>query len=141
MLIIESPYSGIFYAVFVAQVNVQSKRVFSRGSQPEEFYKKNVANYFTKLTGKHLYMSLFLCCGPAALLQKRLLYNWFPVNFGKFIRTTFYISPVNSRCWLDKYHATLTIIFDFIENNWYFGVWSNLETVFREWFCLGKLFL
>ena len=40
MLIIESPYSGIFYAVFVAQVNVQSKRVFSRGSQPEEFYKK-----------------------------------------------------------------------------------------------------
>ena len=54
---------------------------------------KGVFRNFPKLTGKHLYHSLFLiklrASRPATLSKKRLWYRCFPVNFAKFLRTPF----------------------------------------------------
>ena len=56
--------------------------------------KKGILNNFTKFTGKHLCQGLFLhkIAGlrPAALLKKRLLHRFFPTNFVKFLRTSFF---------------------------------------------------
>ena len=58
------------------------------------FCKKGVLRNFTKFIGKHLYQSLFFNkvagLGPATLLKRRLLHRCFPVNFVKFLRTTFF---------------------------------------------------
>ena len=45
--------------------------------------KKGVLGNFTKFTGKHL--------RPAALLKQRLWHRCFPVNFAKFLRTSFVV--------------------------------------------------
>ena len=62
---------------------------------PEVFYKKCVLRNFTKFTGKHLCQSLFFSevagLRPATLLKKKLWHRCFPVNFAKFLRTTFFI--------------------------------------------------
>ena len=73
---------------------------FSRNScsvqkqPPEVFYKKRrVLRNFTKFTGKHQCQSLFfnkvIGLRRATLLKKRLCHKCFPVNFVKFLRTTF----------------------------------------------------
>ena len=55
--------------------------------------KKGVFRNFIKVTGKHLYQSLFFnnVAGlrPATLLENRLWHRCFPVNFVKFLRTPF----------------------------------------------------
>ena len=55
--------------------------------------EKGVLRNFAKLTGKHLCQGLFFnkFAGPklATLLKKRLWYRYFPVNFVKFLRTSF----------------------------------------------------
>ena len=55
--------------------------------------RKRVLRNFAKLTGKHLYHSLFLnkVAGlrTATLLKKRPWHRYFPVNFAKFLRTPF----------------------------------------------------
>ena len=55
-------------------------------------HKKIVLKNFTRFTGKHLRWSLFFnkVAGlrPATLLKKRLWYRCFPVDFGKFLRTS-----------------------------------------------------
>ena len=55
--------------------------------------KKGVLENFAKLTGKHLYQSLFFnkIAGlrPGTLLKKRLWHRSFPVNFGEISKTTF----------------------------------------------------
>ena len=60
---------------------------------PEVLCKKGVLRNFAKFTGKHLCQSFFFnkVAGlrSATLLKKRLLYRCFPVNFAKFLRTTF----------------------------------------------------
>ena len=59
----------------------------------EVFCKKGVLGNFTKFTGRHLCISLFLneVAGlrSATLLKKRLSHRSFPVNFAKFLRTSF----------------------------------------------------
>ena len=64
-----------------------------RSSLPEALCKKGVPRNFTKLTGKHLCQRLFFnkAAGlrPATLLKKTLWHRCFPVNFVKFLRTTF----------------------------------------------------
>ena len=51
-----------------------------RSSRPDVFYNKGVLRNFAKFTGPR----------PATLLKKRLLWHrCFPVNFAKFLRTTF----------------------------------------------------
>ena len=56
--------------------------------------RKGVPRNFEKLTGKHLCQSLFfnkvVCLRPATLLKKRLWHMCLPVNFAKFLRTTFW---------------------------------------------------
>ena len=58
--------------------------------------KKGVLRNFTKFTGKHLCQSLFFnkvaSLRPATLFKKRLWHRCFPVDFVKFLRTTFYTS-------------------------------------------------
>ena len=55
--------------------------------------KKGVRKIFAKFTGKHLCQSLFFhkVAGlrPATVSIKRLWHRWFPVNFAKFLRTSF----------------------------------------------------
>ena len=57
--------------------------------------KKVVLRNFAKFTGKHLCQSFFFnkVAGlrPATSLKKRLWHRCFPVNFVKFLRTTFFI--------------------------------------------------
>ena len=59
-----------------------------RGSCQELFFK------FGNFTRIHLCWSLFFNkvtgLGPAALFKKRLRHRCFPVNFAKFLRTTFF---------------------------------------------------
>ena len=68
--------------------------VCSRSSRPKVFYRKDVLRYFAKFTGKHLCQSLFFnkvaCLRPGTLLKKRLWHRCFPVNFAKFLRTSFF---------------------------------------------------
>ena len=48
---------------------------------------------FAKLTGKHLYHGFFfnkVAGRPAILLKRRLWHRCVPVNFAKFLRTTFF---------------------------------------------------
>ena len=67
----------------------------SRSSRPEVFLKKGVLRNSTKFTRKHLCQSLFFNkvagFSPATLLKNRLWNGCFPVNFVKFLRTSFYI--------------------------------------------------
>ena len=55
--------------------------------------RKGVLRNLARFTGKHLCHSLFLNkvggLRPANLLKKRLWHMFFPVNFAKFLRTTF----------------------------------------------------
>ena len=61
--------------------------IIIRSSCPEVLCKKGALRNFTKFTRKHLCQSLSL--RPATLLKKRLSHWCFPVNFAKFLRTTF----------------------------------------------------
>ena len=67
--------------------------MFFRSSCPKVFCKKGVLRNFVKFAGKHLCQSLFLnkvaALRPATLFQKRLWHRCFPVNFTKFLRTSF----------------------------------------------------
>ena len=67
-----------FFFFFVAK-----KTILDRSSRPEVFSQKDVLKHFSKFTGKHL------CLRPATLLKKRLWHRCFPVNFKKFLSTTF----------------------------------------------------
>ena len=62
-----------------------------RSSRPELFYKNRVLRNFVKVTGKHLCQSLKPGLKPANLLKLRLWHSCFPVNFVKFLRTSFLI--------------------------------------------------
>ena len=64
-----------------------------RSSHQRCSVKKGVLRNQTKFTGKHLCQSLLFSkvTGPRSTssLKKRLWYKCFPVNFAKFLRTTF----------------------------------------------------
>ena len=64
-----------------------------RSSHPEVFCKKGVLRNFANFAGKHLCQSLFFNkiedLNPATLLKKSLWHRCFPVNFAKFLRTSF----------------------------------------------------
>ena len=59
---------------------------------------KGVLRNFAKFTGKHLCQGLFFdkvaSLRPATLKNKRLWHKRFLVNFAKFLRTPFYITPL-----------------------------------------------
>ena len=70
---------------FVAEVDMKNKRIFCRGSQPDLFCKKRPLKYFAKLTGKHMYRSLFFKKNsgyrPATFVKKRFMHRFFSVKF------------------------------------------------------------
>ena len=63
----------------------------NRSSRPEAFCKKGVLRHFGKYLCQSLFLNKVVGLSPATLLKKRLWYRCFPVNFVKFLRTTFYI--------------------------------------------------
>ena len=66
----------------------------NKSSCPELACKKDAPENSTKYTGKHFCQSLFFnkVAGlkPATLLKERLWHRCFPVNFGKFLRKSFF---------------------------------------------------
>ena len=71
-----------------------------RSSHQRCSMKKDVLRNFAKFTGKHLSESPFLNkiarLGPQpAALKKRLWHRCFPVNFAKFLRTSFFIEHLH----------------------------------------------
>ena len=70
---------------------------------PEVAYRKGVLRNFVKFTGKHLCRSLVLnkVAGlrPVTLLKKRLWHRCLPLNFTKFLKTSFYRTPLDD-CFL-----------------------------------------
>ena len=69
----------------------------SRSSHPELFCPKGVLKKFTKFTGKRLCQNIFfnkIAGRPSTLLNKRLWHRCFPMNFGKFLRTLYYRTPL-----------------------------------------------
>ena len=68
-------------------------QIIIRSSHQGCSMEKDVLRNFTKFTAKHLCQSLFLnkFAGlmPATLWKKSLWYKCFPVNFVKFLRTSF----------------------------------------------------
>ena len=59
---------------------------------PEVFYEKVVLKKFAKVTGKHMYQSVYFnkVAGSACnLIKKRFWQRCFPVNFAKFLRIPF----------------------------------------------------
>ena len=61
----------------------------SRSSHPYVFCKKSVPKNFAKFTGKYLCQSLFFN-KFLTLSKKRLWHRYFPVNFPKYLGTTFF---------------------------------------------------
>ena len=55
-----------------------------RSIRSQMFFKMGLLNDFAKFIGKHL------CQRPATLFKKRLCHRYFPVNFAKFLRTSFF---------------------------------------------------
>ena len=65
-----------------------------KSSHPRCSVRKGVFRNFAKFTGKHLCQSLFLN-KVAFLLKKRLWHRCFSVNFAKFVRASFYKTPLD----------------------------------------------
>ena len=76
-----------------------------RSSYPEVFFKKGTLRNFAKFTGKHVCQSL--CFNKVAglrsanLFKKILSHRCFPVNFAKFLRTSF-LQNTSGRLLLNK---------------------------------------
>ena len=71
----------------------------TRSSHQRCSVRKDILRNFAKFTGKHLRQVLFYnkLAGPepATLLKKRLWHRCFPMNFAKFLRTSFHRTPLN----------------------------------------------
>ena len=90
------PYPCVWKAVIRDLTDTELKIFhFTRQKQPPEVFcnKKSVLRNIAKFTGKYLCQSLFFnkVAGlrPVTLLKKRLWHRYFPVNFAKFLRTSF----------------------------------------------------
>ena len=76
----------------LSSVNLQKQRCSK---------EKSVLRIFTKFTGKHLYQGF----RPATLLNNRLWYRCFTVNFVKFLGTPFYKTPLDDCFWIYHWDA------------------------------------
>ena len=86
-----------FWKKIVEQLIPPNYVSLERSSGPEEFCKKIFPRNFEKFTGKHLCQSLLFNkvwgIRPAMLLKKKLWHSCFPVNYAKFVRSTFHRTP------------------------------------------------
>ena len=92
--------------------------------------KKGILRNFTKFTGKHLCKSLFFnkVAGlrPAILLKKRLWHRRFPVNFAKFLGTSF----------LQNTSGRLLLTISFFPSKWKYVRWKYFRFfLLRMSFC------
>ena len=103
-----------------------------RSSHPDVFCKKRAVEYFTKLTGKHFYRSLFPknVSGrrPATLFEKRFFF----CETLKTLQNCFFTVQL----W--KFRPSQLILYKIFEIM--AQLWNNLKTVFIAWYCLRKLF-
>ena len=94
-----------FHNTFCSHLKLSS--YFFRSSRPGIFCEKFVLKSLAKFTGKHLCWSLFLIKLKA---KKRSQHSCFPVNFAKFLRTSFFTEQPR---WLlpffPLYHIIATI--------------------------------
>ena len=85
-------YSHTFIVTPTEKKKNQHEGIKNRSSH-QRCSIRGVIRNFTKFTRKHLCQSLFFnkVAGlrPATLLKKRLWRRYFPVNFAKFLRTSF----------------------------------------------------
>ena len=136
--------------------------IFIRSSRPEVFCKKNVLRNFIKFTGKHLRQSL-LIKKVYKFIEKETLAQlfWqdsgadsgFPVNFVKFLRTTFLTKNLwwlllfyhNNSPKIHKDHLYCKLFFTskyFLSGNkhcFYFQL-SSLQKYFFKATILGQIF-
>ena len=80
--------------MYILVADFPSKDTSFRSSRPEVFCKKGILRNFEKFAGKHLCQGLFFnkVAGlrPATLLKKTHCHRCLPVNFAKFLRTSFF---------------------------------------------------
>ena len=81
------------FLIFSVSINWEHCAGMGRSSHRRCSVKISVLRNFSKFTGKHLCQRLFFNkvagLGPPTLLKKSLWHRCFPVNFAKFLRTTF----------------------------------------------------
>ena len=105
-----------FFILYLCLIQLKSCNCIKIEKQPPEvFCKKGVSKNFTKFTGKQLCESLFLNkiagLSTATLLKRRLWYRCFPVNFGKYLRNTFFTEHL--RCLVPGEHLRCLFHFKF----------------------------
>ena len=124
--------------------NETSLSYSERSSRPEVFCTKGVLKNFAKFTGKRLCQSLFFNeatdLRPATLLKKRLWHKRFPVDFAKFLRTSF-LQNTSSGCFWTLFLITpkkyCMLVFTNLMGN---KPWSkNISSFFWYW-CWKNLF-
>ena len=76
-----------------------------RSSCPEVFCKKDVLRNIVKFTGKHLCQGLLF--NKFAKKKKRFWHRCFPVNFAKFLRTSF-LYNTSGGCFWNVYGSSST---------------------------------
>ena len=107
-----------FFILYLCLIQLKSCNCIKIEKQPPEvFCKKGVSKNFTKFTGKHLCQSLFLNkvadLSTATLLKRRLWYRCFPVNFAKYLRTSFSQNTSSAWCLVNTSgaYSTLSLLF------------------------------
>ena len=86
----------------VLYANDLSHQPMPRSSRTEVFCRKGILRNFAKFTGKHLHQSLWHMC--------------FPVNFAKFLRTTFFTGNLRRLPLNVESHKNMKIIKSRISN-------------------------
>ena len=89
--------SGILEDIYLSDLFIalrklkdSNKRSCSQKQPFPDVYKEDILKKFLKLTGKHLYRSLYLMkLQPVLLLKKRHQHRCFRANFTIFLRTHF----------------------------------------------------
>ena len=99
-------FQNFFLYKKLTKINLLYRSSHQRCSLKKVFFKN-----FTKFTGKHLCWSLFFNkvsgLRPAILLKKKLQQRCFPVNFVKFLRTSF-LQNTSQRLLLFAIHLTIS---------------------------------
>ena len=89
-----------------SECKIQLPTVATEAVARKMFRKKVFFKFFSKFIGKHLCQSLLFNKNaglrPATLLKKRLRHRCFPVNFTKFLKTSF-LQNSSGGCFCSKY--------------------------------------
>ena len=133
---------------FVAEVDMKNKRIFCRGSHPDLFCKKRLLKYFAKLTGKHMYRSLFLKkiqdIDLQLSLKRGLCIGFFLWNFKNFSELFIYSTAVNRCLWYNwmlgnfNHHLRFTQKPEnFDHHSWfcrkYLNFWHSYDRIWKSY--------